>query len=310
MGEVMADTGNQAGEAHRYLLARSSLGDYLDFVESYSMNTEDANRKIHSTAWKAADLHMRKLREVEHDRADVELRSDLPPNLLPLVGRVEADTHFRRAFEETTWEIAMVDLDGVIASQKLVSAEHVARLQKKLSPMLGDEDLFRFCLPFDRQPPDFRASRIDSDEFAFVSQSNDLRFQEAVLLRPDQIVGFETVGPIAGVLALVVGFGSNYLNVIRANGRFVLNNGNHRACALYQSGYRRVPCVIQTITHPAEFEMHMPKVIQRNGDFYLSDPRPPVIADYFDQQLSREMMLGMTAKEIRLNYQVDEKDVP
>ena len=277
MGVVMADTGNQAGEAHRYLLARSSLGDYLDFVESYSLNTEDANRKIHSDAWKAADLHMRKLREIELNRADVELRSDLPPSLLPLVGRVEADTHFRRAFDETTWEIAMVDLDGVVASQKLVSAEHVARLQRKLSPLLGDDDLFRFCLPFERQPPVFRASRIDSGEYAFVSESNDLRFQEAVLLRPDQIVGYDSVGPIAGVLALVVGFGSNYLNVIRANGRYVLGNGHHRACALYQSGYRRVPCVIQTITHPAEFEVHMPKAIQRNGDFYLSDPRAPRI---------------------------------
>ena len=54
----------------------------------------------------------------------------------------------------------------------------------------------------------------------------------------------------------------------------------------------------------------MPKAIQRNGDFYLSDPRPPVVADYFDPKLSRELMVGMTAKEVRLGYTVGRHRVP
>lgn len=79
--------------------------------------------------------------------------------------------------------------------------------------MLGSyptaEQLFRFCLPWDRSVPDVRTSRIGNNEFAFVSSSNDLRFQEAVFLRPEQIKGYKPVGPVAGIVALVVGFGSN-----------------------------------------------------------------------------------------------------
>src|SRR5438128_1844359 len=79
--------------------------------------------------------------------------------------------------------------------------------------------VFRFCLPYDHPPAEFRAGRISDDSFAFVSQSSDLRFLEAVMLRPDQVQGYQALGPVAGVIALVVGFGSNYLNVVAANDR-------------------------------------------------------------------------------------------
>jgi hypothetical protein len=306
----MATQTDGIGEPHRYLLSRSSLDEYLDFVSDYSLTTENRNRKTHTDAWNAAAEKMTRLRVSEADRADRELRSPLPASLRSLVALVESDPYFRQSFDDTTWEIALVNLDGVIASQKLVSARHVGRLQQKLEPRLSEEELFRFCLPYDRKPPSHRFSRIDGDEFAFTSESNDLRFLDAVPLRPEQISGYHPVGPIAGVIALVVGFGSNYLNVIRANDRYILNNGNHRACALYQAGYRKVPCVVQTIVQAAEFSAHVPRVIQRNPDFYLSEPRPPLIADYFDSVLSREFPIGLTGKEVRISYKIDEKDIP
>jgi len=298
------------GEEHAYLLARSPLDDYLGFMADYAADAAGADRRRLVAEWKAAADRMEELRAATPDRADRAEIDPLPPGLRPLVAHVEADPVFRRAFSDAEYEIAVVDLDAVVVSQKLVSLEHVRRLQAQLGPDPSSEALFRFCLPFDRRPPDHRASRIGDDEFAFVSESSDLRFLEAVMLRPDQVTGYQAVGPVAGVVALVVGFGSNYLNVLSIGERLILNNGNHRACALFDLGVRRVPCVVQTLTHPDEIDVHAPRAVKRNPDFYLTEPRPPLLADYFDPVLSRRVNVALTRKQVRVGYSVEEKDMP
>ncbi len=112
------------------------------------------------------------------------------------------------------------------------------------------------------------------------------------------------------MIALVIGFGSNYLNVLSIGSRLVLNNGNHRACALWAAGVRRVPCVVQTLTHPDEIDVHAPRAVKRNPDFYLTEPRPPLLADYFDPVLSRRVNVALTRKQVRVGYSVEEKDMP
>lgn len=306
----MQQADSPAGEEHAYLIARSSLDDYLSFLADYAADGSGTDRRRNVAEWKAAANRMEELRAAEPDRADGTAIDPLPPALRPLAARVEADPVFRRAFADAEYEIAVIDLDRVVVSQKLVSLEHVLRLQRELGPNPAGEALFRFCLPMDRRPPAVRFSRIDDEEFAFVSPSNDLRFLEAVPLRPDQISGYQAAGPVAGVIALVVGFGSNYLNVLSIDGRLVLNNGNHRACALWQAGVRRVPCVVQTITHPDEIEVHAPRAVQRNPAFYLTDPRPPLLGDYFDPVLSRRVGVALTHKQVRVGYTVEEKDMP
>ena len=56
-------------------------------------------------------------------------------------------------------------------------------------------------------------------------------------------------------MGLVVGFSSNYLNVVAAEGRLVLNNGYHRVYALRERGVTHVPCVMQRVTRREELEL-------------------------------------------------------
>jgi hypothetical protein len=301
-----------AGEEHLYLLPRSPLGDYLTFMTSWPVGAADADRGQLADEWMAADRRMGELREAEPDWADVgpDGARPLPAALQPLADRAAEDQLFRRAFEDATWHLGMVDLARLVVSQKLVSLRHVQRLQDRLGPSPTAEDVFRFCLPFDRVAPACRAGRVGDEEFAFVSESNDLRFLDAVLLRPDQLTGYRPTGPVAGVVALVVGFGANYLHVLSVNGRLVLNNGHHRACALYASGVREVPCVVQTVAHSQELDVHAPRAVRRNPDFYLSEPRPPALKDYFDPVLVRRLWLALTTKEVRVRYSFEEMDMP
>lgn len=298
-----------AGEDHSFLLPRASLNDYLSFMAEYAPDAGEDRGRL-ADEWKAAAARMDELRQSEPDRADGQAVAPLPAAVRPLVAEVEADPVFRRAFADAPYEIGLVDLDRLVVSQKLVCLDHVRRLQAELGPRPGPEALFRFCLPFDRKVPAVRAGRIGGDEFAFVSPSSDLRFLEAVMLRPDQLAGYQATGPVAGVIALVVGFGSNYLNVLDVDGRLILNNGHHRACALWDLGVRQAPCVVQTVTHPDEIEVHAPRAVRRSPAFYLTDPRPPLLGDYFDPTLSRRVRLALTTKQVRVGYTVEEKDMP
>lgn len=299
-----------AGEEHTCLLSRSSLNDYLSFMSDYAADGLGADRRRLVKEWKAAAARMEELRESEPEIADGQKSTTLPASLRALAAKVQADPIFQKAFDDGEYEVAMVDLDRVIVSQKLVCIEHLRRLQERLEKKPTAEQLFRFCLPVDRPPVEHRASRTGDEEFAFTSKSNDLRFLEAVMLRPDQLVGYRATGPVAGVIALVVGYGSNFLNVLSIEGRMILNNGHHRACALWEAGIRKVPCIVQTITHPDEIQVHAPRPVRKDPAFYLTDPRPPLLRDYFDPVLSRRVFIGLTTKQVRVRYSIDERDMP
>jgi hypothetical protein len=301
-----------AGEEHLYLMSRSSLGDYLDFMTSWPVGAADTDRKQLAAEWKAADRVMDRFRESEPDFADVgpEAVRPLPAALQPLAARAVAEPAFRQAFADVEYQLGVVPLERLVVSQKLVSLRHIDRLKERLGPAAGMDDVFRCCLPFDRVAPPVRVSRISDDEFAFTSESNDLRFLDAALLRPDQLAGYQAVGPVAGVVALVVGFGVNYLHVLSVDGRLVLNNGHHRACGLYAAGVREVPCVVQTVTHPDELAVHAPRAVSRDRGFYLEDPRPPVLKDYFRPELVRRLRLALTTKTVRVRYSTEEMDMP
>ncbi len=307
---MTASSSTAGGEEHACLLSRSSLDEYLTFMAGYASDGSGRDREQLTVEWKSAAARMDVLRATEPDRADRQRPDNLPSNWRRLVPNVEADPVFRAAFAEGDCQISVVDLDRVVVSQKLVCLDHVRRLRSDLGPKPAPDALFRFCLPYDRAAIEHRASRIGDEEFAFVSKSSDLRFLDATLLRPEQVTGYQATGPVAGIIALVVGYGSNYLNVLDVDGRMILNNGHHRACALWEAGLRKVPCVVQTIAHPDELEVHAPRAVQRNPAFYLTDPRPPLLGDYFDPTLSRRVPIALTTKQVRVRYTIEELDMP
>ncbi len=170
--------------------------------------------------------------------------------------------------------------------------------------------MFRTCLPFERRTVKHRVRWVSDDTFVFMSESNDLRFLEPVVFQPEQISNYRPLGPLAGVLGLVVGYGSNYLNAIAAEGRMVLNNGSHRAYALRDLGVTHVPCVIQKVSRREELKVVGAGALLRHPDRFLQAPRPPVLKDYFDPQLRMIVPLAPTVRHVRVRFSVEQIDVP
>ncbi len=304
------DTAAFGGEEHIYLVGHTPFQQYLDYMASEPVDAQSQDMRHVADEWRAANAHMQELQATEAGYADNAPVTPVPAAFAHLVEKVHADPIFQRSFAYVPAELGVVELDRLVVRQKTINLAHVQRVKDRLGANLNAEAVFRACLPFDHPTASHKSGYVADDTYVFVSPSNDIRFLESVVLRPDQITGYHSFGPIAGVVALIVGFGSNYLNAIAAEGRLVLNNGSHRAFALRDMGITHVPCVIQRVGSREELEVVAAGALRRDPDLFLRDPRPPVLKDYFDPRLRRVVRVDRSVRNVRVHYSVETFDVP
>jgi hypothetical protein len=82
-----------------------------------------------------------------------------------------------------------------------------------------------------------------------------------VLLRRDQLRDYHGFGPLAVLVGVGIGFGSNFLNTIRFGDRLLLHDGYHRACAMRGLGIEYAPCIVQAATRMDELEISVKRQI-------------------------------------------------
>jgi hypothetical protein len=297
-------------DEHAYLFAHTRLPEFLAFMTGETVDGPAAEPARLAADWWAAAARFSDLQTAEAGWANGAPVGPLPKTLEPLVRRVAADPVFRRSFTAVPGEVGMVELDRLVASQKSVNLSHVARVKEQLGPDPSTDDVFRVCLPFDHPTPPARIGRVASQSFIFASESNDLRFLDTLVLRPDQVADFPATGPLVGVVGVAVGFGSNFLNALALDGRLVLNNGFHRAYALRAAGVTRAPCVVQRLAGPEDLEHIGRPAIRRDRDILFSLSRPPVLRDFFDPVLSRTVVRARRTRHVRVSVTVEELDVP
>jgi hypothetical protein len=146
--------------------------------------------------------------------------------------------------------------------------------------------------------------------FTFISPSNDFRFLDSPLLKITNIKNYDFSGPVSAIVGLTVGYGSNMLNAFSINNRLILNNGSHRAYALFDLGIKYAPCTIQKVTRPEELELLSVPEVQTNIDRYINNPRPPILKDYFDPLLRKIVKVQKKNRMVRIQYVIEQSDIP
>lgn len=299
-----------SGDEYIYLVGHTPFKQYIDFMATEPVNAQQLDRKVVAEDWRKAHEYLKELQKSEPKWADHPEIQAMPSGLEELVARVHADPIYKKSFSYVPAELGVVPLDRLVIRQKTINLAHVQRIKERLGGLPEAETIFQLCLPFDHPVPPCRSRVAADNTFVFHSESNDLRFLDALVLTPEQTKQYQAQGPVAGIVGIVIGYGSNYLNVIAAEGRLVLNNGSHRSYALRELGVTHVPCVIQKVSTREELQVVGAGALRRNPDLYLREPRPPVLKDYFDPQLRQVVVLTPTARQVRVNYTIEELDVP
>lgn len=295
---------------HVLLVGRPPVGEYLGFIRMLGLEGETVHLGQAVAEWRAANDHVVALEARERGLADDPPIDSVPSELQALRQRVLDDPVFQRSFQFVPVEIAMVQLDRLVVFQKHINLAYVAALKQKLGAAPSREAVFRICLPFDHPHPPARMRQTAGNGYTFLSPSDDLRFLEAALLKPDQITGYSPQGPMVAVLGLVVGYGANYLQAIHAENRLILGNGSHRAFALRDLGITHVPCIVQRVSRRDELDLVGVGDVQQNPDRYLTAARPPLLKDYFDPALRKIIQVARKHHVVRVSFGVEQGDIP
>lgn len=297
-----------ASSQELWLLGQPPLQKLLDFVEDQGVGELAANPKLLIDEWRAANDYYEELAKREAGIADMIECSAVDRSLEPLVEELMADPRYRRTFDVLPTRVAMVELDRLVVCQNHVTYNFVEDLKLRLGPKPDLGTLFRFCLPLETPRAPVEIRQAGTHRYVFRCDSTDFRFHESVLLRPDQIVGHEAYGALAGVVGLMVGFSSNFLNAICDDDshRLLLNNGYHRACALRELGITHAPCLIQTVTRRDELDITAKSIVAQNPGYYFNAPRPPLLKDFGDPRIRKMVPIKKVVRMIQVSYEIDD----
>jgi hypothetical protein len=191
----------------------------------------------------------------------------------PHVTELRAEPTFaEHAANAKSLQFAYVEVGKLVACQPRVDWDHVERLMPQV-PALGDDDaLLRFCLPLQRDgvAPQVQATfNPVTNTFGCVVDNPDVRI----------------CGPVQGgqpgtgrsLVGFSIGPGLHQMSVAMFNGRYMLNNGYHRAVALAHAGHERIPVIL---VEPPALEL---TPTARNGMFspqIVFGAVPPRVADF------------------------------
>jgi hypothetical protein len=312
MHDSVIAPGQWPGESNQelWLLGQPDLGYFLKFVREKVVGGADLSPRALADEWRRANDYYYELEESEAGIADqVECR-ELDAALLPLVEKVRADPRFQRAFDTLPTTFAMVQLDRLVVFQPNVTREFVDQLKARLGPDPEPKSLFQFCIPLDRSEAPVKVRRISSRRYQVSSDSADFRFLEAAIFQAEQISDYKPHGRIGAVIGAVVGFGSNFLNVIRdEKKRMLLNNGYHRAVALRELGITHAPCIIEEITRRDELAITAGSTVNKAPFFYFGKKRPPLLKDFFDPKIRKILPVRRMRRVVEIEFEVRKFDL-
>jgi hypothetical protein len=300
------DAGNAPASETRsmvWLRGQPHLEDYLAFYRKKVIGGDKVDQRMLTARWREANDLYHQLEEEEGGIADTIACRPLDRRLAGLAAKLEANQWFRRSFDNLPYSIELVELDKLIVSQIQVENGFSRGIAARLGPKPTPAQLFRFCLPLERELAPVKIQRLSSNRYQFSSPSSDFRAHDPVLLRDLALGEFSLSGPAAAHFGISVGFGSNFLSAIRSGSRVVLQNGYHRAHALRSAGLTHAWCVVEEVTRKDELRLSATEEVLADPAFYFLAKRPPILRDFFDPRIAEEVLTKPTdcLVEIEIN---------
>lgn len=297
-------------DEHVFLTGRPPIGEFLGFIRTMSVDGQSADQGYLAEEWRVANDRVTQLEKSEPGVADNLTILSIPQELTQVIQDVISNPVFQRTFRVFPTDVGIVELDQLVVYQKHINLGFVDELKAILGADPSLEAVTRLALSVEKHDPPVRVMQTSANSYSFISPSNDFRFLEAVLLDPRQVTGYTASGLTTAVIALIVGYGSNYLNALSIEGRLVLNNGSHRAYALRDLGITHTPCIIQHISRRDELDLAGVPDLQQNPDRYLKAPRPPLLKDYFDPLLRKIVQVPRNSRQVKVSFGVEPSDIP
>ena len=293
-----------------HLMGSTNLAEFLDYAcENADPSVQGSGAVSGNSqmdlaeAWRDAAMTYEGLMQTEAYPTEALDVYPLPDSMRAHCEQFLARPQVQREFNRVPVAFGMVPLAHLIAAQDRLNVGTVTSVGIGTGA-ISDASLIQICLPLDAPHHTLEVLHKDTDSVTFAADNHDIRF-----LRPQLLSGLvenmSNRGHVQRTLALPVGFSINVLNVVRFQNRLILNNGYHRAFALWRRGVTHVPAVIQVCRHWEDVGLVGSSEIYENGALYIDRQRPPLLKDFVNRNLCMTFAVRRQRKYLRIRFQVE-----
>ncbi len=285
-----------------------SQPEITQIVKSFCVNEESLTLGDTLKNWQKATSAFRKTESQDAGAADNNNTFDIKSN--PKLDTIKNDPIFQKTFAQTPIEFKYVEVDNLVAPQRNVSLDYVDKLLKRIPDSPSEDELIDLCISSKQIVPIPKPTQKAPNSWFFSSPSVDFRFLGGYLkerLTEDDLRYTGVGGLPVMALTLFVGYGAGSINVLKVNGRIVLNNGFHRVYAFRKKGITRIPVVVQNIGNP-ELEFP-PRMLNLTKDYLLKHTRPVLVKDFFNNDLTKVFKRKEMIRTVRIDFGADPTDL-
>src|SRR2546421_8208684 len=198
------------GQKIRYLYGATTQPEVINFVRTQCMVRDEAEIQRIVQDWKQAAQRFAAITSFPKVVPESMIVRNLPDEVAPLIREIAAEPLFNRSFSMLPMSFGIVEIDKLVAGQRYVNLDYVAKLMKSLPPHPSPKDLIEFCLAKtpDVAPP--AELQLGPNVYSYRSDTTDFRFLGGFPkpLSKDDLEAAVAGGlPVAGII-LLVGYGS------------------------------------------------------------------------------------------------------
>jgi len=310
-----ATAASQESVRQRYLFPFIALGAVQNHVRTQGIATARSRIDEITAAWLALQPAIQQMQIDEAGLARSIQIGELSAEHAGVLEAIAANPFFKKTFQQAQHAFAVVEIDKMIATQRQINLDYVARLRDSFTGQLDMARLIEICLSPDSEPAPLKHLELSSTPavHAFTSENADLRFLGSNMkeLVPEDLTLAEQGGVPVMALISFIGFGASSINAFFdvARNRVILNNGYHRVYALRSIGVTHIPIVLMISHNEA---MHLPPIFPGGvpKDYVLNTPRPSLVVDLFRDDLTVELQVKKRIKKVIVQVSNADHDVP
>jgi hypothetical protein len=292
------------------LMGQPPVQEFIRTLKTRAIDGESLDESVAAEEWRRAHDHYRALQVKEAGAADNPALGDLPDGIAAQADSVLQSPEIRRGYALLPFRWAMVEIERLIAFQRLIDLHFVEALQRSVSKQPTDEQLLTLALGDGSAAMSAPILKQSEQLYSFTSPASGLRPIGTVLLDPARVRGTHPVGRIWAVVATFVGFPLNLISAVHIHNRLLLFNGYHRAYALRTLGVTHVPCLVRFASREEDLDLIAATDIRQNSQLYFKASRPPILRDFFDPPLRKIIRVPRTHHTLHVQVTAQQSRTP
>ena len=190
----------------RYLFAFATQSEVANHIRTQALDEERERLPEVLEQWNQLQTRVQSLVAEEEGISSTIEASDIPAELHSKLNEFASDSLFQKTFSQIPISFSMVEIDKLVAAQRTVNLDYVARLSSSYPRSPTPDDLLDICVSPTRDMDPIQHLEVGPNTHVFSSPNSDIRFLGAFtkqLVSDDLRYAVRGGIPAAAVIAFV-----------------------------------------------------------------------------------------------------------